>query len=45
MKAFTYERATDAGTAIAAVARGGAKFISGGTTSLVLPIAKLKLAD
>jgi len=31
MKAFTYERATDAGAAIAAVSKAGAKFISGGT--------------
>ena len=41
MKAFTYERATDAGTAIAAVAKGGAKFISGGTN--LLDLMKLEI--
>jgi xanthine dehydrogenase YagS FAD-binding subunit len=36
MKAFTYERATDAGSAIAAVSKAGAKFISGGTNLIDL---------
>src|SRR6478672_6176114 len=36
MRAFTYERATDAGAAVAAVSRAGAKFISGGTNLLDL---------
>jgi xanthine dehydrogenase YagS FAD-binding subunit len=36
MKAFTYERATDAGAAIAAVSKAGAKFISGGTNLIDL---------
>ena len=36
MKAFTYERATDAGAAITAVARPGAKFIAGGTNLIDL---------
>ena len=36
MRPFTYERATDAGAAIAAVSRAGAKFISGGTNLLDL---------
>jgi xanthine dehydrogenase YagS FAD-binding subunit len=43
MRAFTYERATDAGAAIAAVANGGAgaKFISGGTN--LLDLMKLEI--
>ncbi len=36
MRAFTYERATDARSAVAAVSRAGAKFISGGTNLLDL---------
>jgi len=36
MRAFTYERATDSGAAVAAVSRAGAKFISGGTNLLDL---------
>jgi len=36
VKAFTYERATDAGAAITAVARPGAKFIAGGTNLIDL---------
>jgi len=36
MQAFTYERATDAGAAIAAVSNAGAKFISGGTNLIDL---------
>jgi xanthine dehydrogenase YagS FAD-binding subunit len=36
MRAFTYERATDPGAAVAAVSRPGAKFISGGTNLLDL---------
>ena len=36
MRAFTYERATDPGAAVAAVSRAGAKFISGGTNLLDL---------
>src|SRR5215467_9703259 len=36
MKAFTYERATDARTAIKAASREGAKYISGGTNLLDL---------
>jgi xanthine dehydrogenase YagS FAD-binding subunit len=36
MKAFSYERAEDVRTAIAAVSRPGAKFISGGTNLLDL---------
>ena len=36
MRSFTYERATDARTATASVARPGAKFISGGTNLLDL---------
>ena len=36
MKAFTYERATDPGAAVAAVSKAGAKFISGGTNLLDL---------
>jgi xanthine dehydrogenase YagS FAD-binding subunit len=36
MKSFTYERATDARGAVAAVSRPGAKFISGGTNLLDL---------
>src|SRR5258706_2975954 len=36
MRSFTYERATDAPAAVAAVSRAGAKFISGGTNLLDL---------
>lgn len=36
MRSFTYERATDARAAVAAVSRNGAKFISGGTNLLDL---------
>ena len=36
MRSFTYERATDAQAAVAAVSRPGAKFISGGTNLLDL---------
>ncbi|MFG2140910.1 FAD binding domain-containing protein [Streptomyces sp. NPDC048650] len=36
MRSFTYERATDAPDAVAAVSRTGAKFISGGTNLLDL---------
>ncbi|MEU2432087.1 xanthine dehydrogenase family protein subunit M [Streptomyces sp. NPDC007861] len=36
MRSFTYERATDARAAVAAVSRSGAKFISGGTNLLDL---------
>lgn len=36
MKQFTYERATDAGAAVAAASRAGAKYISGGTNLLDL---------
>jgi xanthine dehydrogenase YagS FAD-binding subunit len=36
MRSFTYERATDARAAVAAVSRPGAKFISGGTNLLDL---------
>jgi xanthine dehydrogenase YagS FAD-binding subunit len=36
MRAFTYERATDARAAVAAVSRAGAKFISGGTNLIDL---------
>ena len=41
MKAFTYERTTDPQTAIAAVSRAGAKFISGGTN--LLDLMKLEI--
>jgi xanthine dehydrogenase YagS FAD-binding subunit len=41
MKAFTYERATDPGSAVAAVSRTGAKFISGGTN--LLDLMKLEI--
>jgi xanthine dehydrogenase YagS FAD-binding subunit len=41
MKAFTYERATDPASAVAAVARAGAKFISGGTN--LLDLMKLEI--
>ena len=43
MKTFTYERATDAGAAIAAIAKGGpgARFISGGTN--LLDLMKLEI--
>lgn len=36
MRSFTYERATDAQAAVAAVSKAGAKFISGGTNLLDL---------
>jgi len=41
MKPFTYERATEAGAAVAAVSRAGAKFISGGTN--LLDLMKLEI--
>jgi xanthine dehydrogenase YagS FAD-binding subunit len=41
MKGFTYERATDPGSAVAAVSRAGAKFISGGTN--LLDLMKLEI--
>jgi xanthine dehydrogenase YagS FAD-binding subunit len=41
MRPFTYERAADAGAAIAAVAGPGAKFISGGTN--LLDLMKLEI--
>ena len=41
MKAFTYERAADSRAALAAVARAGAKFISGGTN--LLDLMKLEI--
>lgn len=41
MRPFTYERAADAGAAIAAVATPGAKFISGGTN--LLDLMKLEI--
>ena len=41
MRAFTYERATDAGAAVAAVSKAGAKFISGGTN--LLDLMKLEI--
>ena len=41
MRAFTYERATDARAALAAVATPGAKFISGGTN--LLDLMKLEI--
>jgi xanthine dehydrogenase YagS FAD-binding subunit len=41
MKAFTYERATDSRGALAAAARTGAKFISGGTN--LLDLMKLEI--
>jgi xanthine dehydrogenase YagS FAD-binding subunit len=41
MKAFTYERVTDSGAAVAAVAQPGAKFISGGTN--LLDLMKLEI--
>jgi xanthine dehydrogenase YagS FAD-binding subunit len=41
MRAFTYERATDAPAAVAAVSRPGAKFISGGTN--LLDLMKLEI--
>jgi xanthine dehydrogenase YagS FAD-binding subunit len=41
MRAFTYERATDSRTALAAVAKPGAKFISGGTN--LLDLMKLEI--
>jgi xanthine dehydrogenase YagS FAD-binding subunit len=41
MRPFTYERATDAGAAVAAVSRAGAKFISGGTN--LLDLMKLEI--
>ena len=41
MRPFAYERATDAGAAIAAVSETGAKFISGGTN--LLDLMKLEI--
>src|SRR5882672_6829759 len=41
MKAFTYERAVDARGAVAALAKPGAKFISGGTN--LLDLMKLEI--
>jgi xanthine dehydrogenase YagS FAD-binding subunit len=41
MRAFTYERATDAAAALAAAAKPGAKFISGGTN--LLDLMKLEI--
>jgi xanthine dehydrogenase YagS FAD-binding subunit len=41
MRAFTYERATDPGAAVASVSRPGAKFISGGTN--LLDLMKLEI--
>jgi xanthine dehydrogenase YagS FAD-binding subunit len=41
MRPFTYERATDAGAAVAAGSRPGAKFISGGTN--LLDLMKLEI--
>ena len=41
MRAFTYERATDPGAAVAAASRAGAKFISGGTN--LLDLMKLEI--
>ena len=43
MRTFTYERATDPGAAIAAIAKGGpgARFISGGTN--LLDLMKLEI--
>jgi xanthine dehydrogenase YagS FAD-binding subunit len=41
MKAFTYERATEPGAAVAAVSKPGAKFISGGTN--LLDLMKLEI--
>jgi xanthine dehydrogenase YagS FAD-binding subunit len=41
MRAFTYERATDAGGAVAAGSKAGAKFISGGTN--LLDLMKLEI--
>jgi xanthine dehydrogenase YagS FAD-binding subunit len=41
MRPFTYERATDSGAAVTAVASGGAKFISGGTN--LLDLMKLEI--
>ena len=41
MRPFTYERAADSGVAVAAVARQGAKFISGGTN--LLDLMKLEI--
>ena len=41
MRAFTYERAADSRAAMAAVAKPGAKFISGGTN--LLDLMKLEI--
>jgi xanthine dehydrogenase YagS FAD-binding subunit len=41
MRTFTYERATDAGAAVAAAIRPGARFISGGTN--LLDLMKLEI--
>ncbi|MFF4481070.1 FAD binding domain-containing protein [Streptomyces sp. NPDC001520] len=43
MRSFTYERATDTQAAVTAVARAGAKFISGGTN--LLDLMKLDIED
>ncbi|MEU1943722.1 xanthine dehydrogenase family protein subunit M [Streptomyces sp. NPDC020125] len=43
MRSFTYERATDTQAAVTAVARSGAKFISGGTN--LLDLMKLDIED
>ncbi|MFJ2195750.1 FAD binding domain-containing protein [Streptomyces violaceusniger] len=43
MRSFTYERATDTRAAVTAVARSGAKFISGGTN--LLDLMKLDIED
>ncbi|ASQ92276.1 xanthine dehydrogenase family protein subunit M [Streptomyces sp. 11-1-2] len=43
MRSFTYERATDTRAAVTAVARSGAKFISGGTN--LLDLMKLGIED
>nr|WTB10800.1 xanthine dehydrogenase family protein subunit M [Streptomyces antimycoticus] len=43
MRSFTYERATDTQDAVTAVARSGAKFISGGTN--LLDLMKLDIED
>jgi xanthine dehydrogenase YagS FAD-binding subunit len=41
MRPFSYERATDAGAAVTAVSKAGAKFISGGTN--LLDLMKLEI--
>ncbi|MFD8967239.1 FAD binding domain-containing protein [Streptomyces sp. NPDC059568] len=45
MRPFTYERATDARAAVAAVSRPGAKFISGGTNLLDLMKLEIERPD